>query len=606
MANGTLFALSGYLANGFWHQSGGSSAKWNLTGGGSSAQYGTITYNVGYSSYEFAGLSFGRQQLVRKAFDYLSNVTGINFKETGSSNGDIVFGDSYLGAFAFWEDWNGDGFINKAYVNIDYSWNGWSNAQDDYIFQTILHEIGHALGLGHQGLYNGDASFPESARFSNDSWQNSIMSYFPQTDNPNIRASYAEVQTFMAADLLALDRMYGKQSYDGKTFGTSNAFTDHTIYGFNSTISTSDDPVFGRMAEFGTQKAYTIADGGGWDTLDFSGWSANQLINLTISSAASGAPTLSNIGGLVGNLALAVGTVIERAIGGQGNDKIIGNQTSNGLFGGGGNDRLYGQSGSDKVYGNAGNDKLYAAAGNDLYDGGAGSDWIVFSGASRVFVDLGHTGPQNTGYGTDTIVDIEHIRGGDVSDRLMGNSDDNVLVGNAGHDRLVGRAGNDKLVGGSHNDALFGGAGNDKIFGESGHDRLYGGVGDDDLRGGQGRDIIDGGAGNDILFAGVDYERDIIVFRNANDSVNGQFRDRVYQFDSGEDDLHLRQIDANIHADGNQKLGFSTNGARAHSVWVDEAGRHSLVRGDVDGDAIHDFEIAIMGVDSVHWNDFIL
>jgi hypothetical protein len=30
---------------------------------------------------------------------------------------------------------------------------------DSYSFQTYVHEIGHALGLGHGGPYNGSASY---------------------------------------------------------------------------------------------------------------------------------------------------------------------------------------------------------------------------------------------------------------------------------------------------------------------------------------------------------------------------------------------------------------------------------------------------------------
>ena len=52
-----------------------------------------------------------------------------------------------------------------------------------YAFQTYIHEIGHALGLGHPGNYNGEARYPNDAEFQNDSWAMSIMSYFGQTEN---------------------------------------------------------------------------------------------------------------------------------------------------------------------------------------------------------------------------------------------------------------------------------------------------------------------------------------------------------------------------------------------------------------------------------------
>ncbi len=607
MAYGSLFTLSGYLANGHWLQSGYYPTKWNLSAVGEDVKLGSLSYSLGASWFDSNGISEGRKELVRQAFDYLSNVTGIRFDETSSYyNADIAFGDAHAGAFAGSQDTNGNGYIDYAYVNIENSWANWSVNSNDYAFQTILHEIGHALGLGHQGDYDGDANFRYDALFANDSWQTSIMSYFSQVENPHVKASFAYVQTLMAADLLALDRMYGTQSYNGTTFGTSNAFTGDTTYGFNSTIAVYDDPVLARLSQFGNRNAYTIADGGGRDTLDFSGWSADQKIDLTVSSAAAANPTFSDIGGRVGNLALAVGTVIENAIGGAGNDKIIGNHVSNDLFGGEGLDLLYGKSGSDRVYGQGGNDKLYAAGGDDLYDGGYGVDWIMFTGASRSFVDLDHSGSQNTGYGNDTIRDIENIWGSNGSDRYAGTDVNNVILGNNGHDRLDGRAGSDKLFGGSHNDVLIGQDGNDKIYGGLHHDKLYGGDGGDFMKGEHGRDILDGGLGRDFLYAGVDEYNDVFVFRNSDESVIGPLHDRIYQFDSGEDDIHMRQIDANVNVDGNQNFGFSQNGARAHSVWTENAGRDTYIRADVDGDAKHDFEIAVMGVDSVHWYDFII
>ncbi len=99
--------------------------------------------------------------------------------------------------------------------------------------------------------------------------------------------------------------------------------------------------------------------------------------------------------------------------------------------------------------------------GNDTLDGGDRHDTLRFTGAKGAKVDLSKTGPQNTGYGWDTILNIESVLGTKASDTLTGSRADNVLVGNGGNDILSGGAGDDALYGGAGNDLLTGGKGED-------------------------------------------------------------------------------------------------------------------------------------------------
>jgi Ca2+-binding RTX toxin-like protein len=73
---------------------------------------------------------------------------------------------------------------------------------------------------------------------------------------------------------------------------------------------------------------------------------------------------------------------------------------------------------------------------------------------------------------------------------------------------IYGGAGSQTLRGGSGSDRIFGQRGNDRLYGEAGNDALYGGVGDDfvygneydDLvSGGLGADTVDGNSGSDLL-----------------------------------------------------------------------------------------------------------
>ena len=123
------------------------------------------------------------------------------------------------------------------------------------------------------------------------------------------------------------------------------------------------------------------------DTINFSNYSANQTINLSESSAGAISATLSSVGGLSNNMTIAVGTIIENAITGGGNDQLIGNSAGNILSGNGGNDTLYsGEGGADGMYGGNDNDTFFDndEIDFDTIDGGAGNDWAYFSGSNFV------------------------------------------------------------------------------------------------------------------------------------------------------------------------------------------------------------------------------
>src|SRR5207248_918323 len=145
--------------------------------------------------------------------------------------------------------------------------------------------------------------------------------------------------TPMMADILAIQNLYGA--------ATTRA--GDTVYGFGSTAGSMYD-----FSSYASAPALTIYDSGGTDTLNASGYSQNQVINLTGGS-------FSNIGGLVGNIGIYTTAVIENAIGGSGNDTITGN---------GANNTLTGNGGADTLHGGAGHDSLNRRAGKDTLRGG--------------------------------------------------------------------------------------------------------------------------------------------------------------------------------------------------------------------------------------------
>lgn len=396
------------------------------------------------------------------ASDY-SSYTG-SYQITIQTAADITFNDAdSMGAYA-WSELSGNDIL-RSFINIADDWD--TLTLNGYMLQTYIHELGHALGLGHAGPYNGAATWGTDNLYDNDSWSATIMSYFDQLDNPFDPSGYAYLATIMPADLIAIQDLYGA--------GSAGYATGNTVWGPGGNVG----GYFQTMLDMwgGLQAAnplvydyepfaFMVYDTAGIDTLDFSVFSANQVINLN--------PLVrSDVGGTIGNVVIARDVVIENAIGGSGSDTIIGNNISN---------ELHGNNGNDSLYGGGANDFLFGGSGADRLDGGDGMDTAYYStSTSGLRADMLYGGT-NTGDAIgDIYVSIESLYGSAYNDTLGGDNANNILFGWDGHDAIDGRAGNDHLYGGAGNDLLYGGAGNDTLFGGSGANRLDGGTGTDEV-----------------------------------------------------------------------------------------------------------------------------
>jgi hypothetical protein len=113
------------------------------------------------------------------------------------------------------------------------------NLRKSYGWSTVVHEIGHALGLKHPGDYNaggGGASPPYLPKIL-DSKLWSVMSYnsIPtafSTDPTNTSGSRQTPQTMMAYDIAALQFLYGKaNSSESAQTSVVSAISDNVIAG---------------------------------------------------------------------------------------------------------------------------------------------------------------------------------------------------------------------------------------------------------------------------------------------------------------------------------------------------------------------------------------
>jgi len=343
-------------------------------------------------------------------------------------------------------------------------------------WSTLLHELGHVLGLKHPFEPTVIPAPYDDTRYT-------VMSY---------TVPYAVVIT-----------PTGGGGY-GIAVGPVNPLTPSVLdiravqdlYGEDTTTRTGDDTYTFNQLDTTFRAIY---DAGGTDTIDISSVTRDSTIDLTPGAMSSvGGPwseaeQIAYYASITGaseadisvfyndpdpafvwydwtdNLGIAFSTTIENVIAGSGNDTLIGNDAVNTLISGAGTDFLNGGAGDDVLY--------YGAflSSSDEADGGADRDVVVLQGNYTYTFNDGNlfnveavslqsgsvtrwgdtagnfydynltTHDDNVGLGVQMIVNGQSLLAGeDLTFTGSAETDGRFLVyGGAGVDDLTGGAGND-------------------------------------------------------------------------------------------------------------------------------------------------------------------
>ena len=308
-----------------------------------------------------------QQAAVREVLGLLQKQINISFVEvtdTPSAGGTIRLSDntqSGSAGYAYLANSSRTSLDSDVFISNSYSTNV---TPGSYAWTTLVHELGHVLGLKHPGNYNASQTTSASAvgnflGVNEDTFYNTIMTY--RNSAQGINDTW-----FMPYDLLALRYLYGARAFE----------TGNNTYAYTDAVG---------------QSVSTVVDDGGTNTLDFSALTTSANINLTPGSYSSVGKLKSGAQALA-NLTISLTTVIQNVIGSNQADVVLGNNAGDTFTGGGGNDTLV---------------------------GGTGIDTAVFSGPRARYTitktQSGQTVQDNTGIdGTDTLTNMERLRFSDA------------------------------------------------------------------------------------------------------------------------------------------------------------------------------------------------
>jgi len=257
---GTLDAIPTNSINGIL-----SGNKWGFSWGNRTVSY-SFTTNFseatnGFSSSDrvyLSRVSEGVRRNVRQILGYISTFINVDFREGDNNNLEKGLIRVYNSSNTFYAqavyphvaDSNlnatrGDISLSPSYdyAGTSSSNNGFQSGPGTYGYMTLIHEVGHSLGLKHP------FDPPQQLAADKDNTTNTLMTY---------NASGRSASTFMPYDIKALQSLYGARNYNnGNTDYQFTRIDQYNVGGISLVTSTNPTKI-------------TVWDSGGTDKFDFS------------------------------------------------------------------------------------------------------------------------------------------------------------------------------------------------------------------------------------------------------------------------------------------------------------------------------------------------
>ncbi|MFY9128285.1 MAG: hypothetical protein WAO82_06335 [Limnohabitans sp.] len=281
---------------------------------------------------------------VETALSYISTLIDVRFQKTSNASAlnTFTFANNDQTGSAGYGTFPSETFFGND-IFFDISQNNKTFSDNTYGALTLIHEIGHGLGLKHpfdEKDANGGIEEPPYLQGSEDSTTWTVMAY-EQSYNASAAQYYLK---FSDLDIAALQYIYGPAK---------------TVRAGNDTYKIAQsNPNF-------------IWDGAGTDTLDASNLTQGATVYLNPGYWGYVGATKSSTITSPGQITVNFGSTIENLTGSSYADKLFGTDGKNTINGGAGNDAIEGLAGNDVFIGGSGDDQL---------NGGTGIDTAQFSG----------------------------------------------------------------------------------------------------------------------------------------------------------------------------------------------------------------------------------